>query len=193
MNTVTAWLYGAAGASGTLLGFGERTGNAPVEALCLEHVSLTGRDADCDLTAIPEIARVFEQQLGLAVPANYPLAGSDVSTTAAGIHAHGLSRHPETYAAWDAGALLDRPVRVALTDRSGLAGVALWINERFLLEGAAMVDKSHPGVAALQQAVIEAYGDGGRSRLTDDELLHLARIAMPELFQPQDIPGPRGD
>lgn len=193
VNTVTAWLFGAAGASGTLLGFGERTGNAPVEALCLEHVSLTGRDEDCDLSAVPEIVQVFEQQLGLSVPGNYPLAGSDVSTTAAGIHAHGLARHPETYAAWDAGALLNRPTRVALTDRSGLAGVAMWINERFNLEGAAMVDKSHPGVAAMQQAVVEAYGEGGRGRLTDDELVHMARVTLPELFRPLETPGPQGD
>lgn len=193
VNTVTAWLYGAAGASGTLLGFGERTGNAPVEALCLEHVSLTSRDADCDLTAVPEIARVFEQQLGLSVPPNYPLAGSEVSTTAAGIHAHGIARNPETYAAWDAGALLNRPARVALTDRSGLAGVAMWLNERFGLEGAAMVDKSHPGVAAMHRAVVMAYGDGGRSRLTDDELVHIARTTVPELFSPLETPGPNGD
>ena len=36
VNGVTAWLYGCGGVNGTLMGFGERTGNAPLEALGIE-------------------------------------------------------------------------------------------------------------------------------------------------------------
>ncbi|MDH4099385.1 MAG: 2-isopropylmalate synthase, partial [Nitrospirota bacterium] len=42
INASTAWLYGCASANGALLGFGERTGNTPVEALLIEYISLTG-------------------------------------------------------------------------------------------------------------------------------------------------------
>ncbi len=178
-NTVTAWLAGAAGASGTLLGFGERTGNAPVEALAVEHVSLTGRDDDVDLTAAPEIARVFEEELGLAAPANYPLVGRDATATAAGIHVHGAARDPEVYAAFDFARLLNRPTKVFLTDRSGLSGVAYWVNERFDLQGEAAVDKRDPGVAAMHKEVLAAYGEGGRERLNDEELTAMARRHIP--------------
>ena len=42
VNAATAWLYGCSGANGTLLGFGERTGNAPIEGLIMEYIGLTG-------------------------------------------------------------------------------------------------------------------------------------------------------
>ena len=41
VNGVTAWLYGCGGVNGTLMGFGERTGNAPLEALVIDYISLT--------------------------------------------------------------------------------------------------------------------------------------------------------
>lgn len=40
INSTTAWLYGCGGVSGTLRGCGERTGNAPVEALLAERKAL---------------------------------------------------------------------------------------------------------------------------------------------------------
>jgi citrate (Re)-synthase len=42
INGVTAWLYGCGAVNGTLLGFGERTGNSPIEALLMEYISLAG-------------------------------------------------------------------------------------------------------------------------------------------------------
>ncbi len=42
VNAATAWLYGCGGANGTLLGFGERTGNAPIEGLIFEYIGLKG-------------------------------------------------------------------------------------------------------------------------------------------------------
>ena len=44
INATTAWLYGCAAINGALLGFGERTGNTPIEALLLEYISLLGRN-----------------------------------------------------------------------------------------------------------------------------------------------------
>jgi len=34
-NATFSWLYGCCAVNGTLLGIGERTGNTPVEALCM--------------------------------------------------------------------------------------------------------------------------------------------------------------
>lgn len=60
VNGVTAWLYGCSAVNGALLGFGERTGNTPVEALVVEYISLTGSDDAADTTVISEIAEYFE-------------------------------------------------------------------------------------------------------------------------------------
>ena len=72
INPTTAWLYGCAGANGALLGFGERTGNTPVEALVIEYIQLRGDTNGVDTTVITEIRNYFEQELGVADPAQLP-------------------------------------------------------------------------------------------------------------------------
>jgi len=54
VNATTAWLYGCAAANGTLLGFGERTGNPPIEGLIIEYISLMGHNNGIDTTMITE-------------------------------------------------------------------------------------------------------------------------------------------
>jgi citrate (Re)-synthase len=54
INATTAWLYGCAAANGTLLGFGERTGNPPVEALIIEYISLVGDNNGIDTKMIAD-------------------------------------------------------------------------------------------------------------------------------------------
>src|SRR5204862_797776 len=64
VNTVAAWLYGCAAANGSLFGFGERTGNPPLEALVIDYVGLTGDASGVDTTAITRAAAFFRDQLG---------------------------------------------------------------------------------------------------------------------------------
>jgi isopropylmalate/homocitrate/citramalate synthase len=75
VNAVTAWLHGCAGASGTLFGLGERTGNTPIEALVMEYIGIKGTAEGMDTTAIADMARYFEEELGYDFPAHYPLVG----------------------------------------------------------------------------------------------------------------------
>lgn len=75
VNAVTAWLQGCAGASGTLFGLGERTGNTPVEALIMEYIGIKGTAGGMDTTAIADMAQYFEDELGYDFPALYPLVG----------------------------------------------------------------------------------------------------------------------
>ncbi len=44
VNGTAAWMYGCSAVNGALLGFGERTGNTPVEAMLIDYISLTGDD-----------------------------------------------------------------------------------------------------------------------------------------------------
>jgi len=77
VNAVTAWLHGCAGASGTLFGLGERTGNTPIEALVMEYIGIKGTTDGMDTTAIAEMAEYFEDELGYDFPAHYPLVGGN--------------------------------------------------------------------------------------------------------------------
>ncbi|TLN18933.1 histone-lysine N-methyltransferase, partial [bacterium] len=48
INGSTAWLYGCAAVNGTFLGFGERTGNPPIEGLVIEYMELRGTSDGMD-------------------------------------------------------------------------------------------------------------------------------------------------
>ncbi|HJA03190.1 MAG TPA: 2-isopropylmalate synthase, partial [Candidatus Gallimonas gallistercoris] len=74
-NASTAWLYGASAVNCSLLGIGERTGNCPLEAMAIEYASLRGTDDGMDFTAITDIARYFEDELGYIVPPMTPFVG----------------------------------------------------------------------------------------------------------------------
>ena len=124
VNGVTAWLYGCGGVNGTLMGFGERTGNAPLEALVIDYISLTGNDEAADPTVITEIAQYFEKELDYRIPDNYPFAGKDFNATSAGIHVDGLAKNEEIYNIFDTTKILNRSVPIIINDKAGRAGVA---------------------------------------------------------------------
>jgi isopropylmalate/homocitrate/citramalate synthase len=165
-NATCAWLYGCSAANGTLLGIGERTGNTPIEALVFEYAGLRGSMDGMQPQAITEIASYFEKEIGYQIPPHQPFVGRDFNVTRAGIHADGLLKDEEIYNIFDTDALLNRPVGVAITSTSGAAGIAHWINSHCGVPAEARVEKSHPGIAKIAEAIQAEY-DGGRADSAD--------------------------
>jgi isopropylmalate/homocitrate/citramalate synthase len=182
VNASTAWLYGCSGANGTLLGFGERTGNAPIEALVIEYISLTGEDDAAHPEVIAEIADYFARELDYRIPDNYPFVGRDFNATSAGIHVDGLIKNEEIYNIFDTGRILGRPVPIIITDKSGRAGVAYWINQSMQLRGADAIDKRHPAVGKIAERINEAYEKGRTTSFSNKEMKMLVKRYLPELF-----------
>ena len=182
VNGVTAWLYGCSAVNGALLGFGERTGNTPVEALVLEYISLTGDDEAADTTVISEIADYFEKELEYVIPPNYPFVGRDFNATSAGVHVDGLAKNEEIYNIFDTSAILGRDVPIIITDKSGRAGVAYWINHNFRLSAEQAVSKKHPAVGHIYAAIMKAYEEGRNTSFSNKEMTDLVRRYMPQLF-----------
>src|ERR1700716_4339641 len=149
VNTVAAWLYGCAAANGSLFGFGERTGNPPLEALVIDHIGLKGETPGVDTPAITRAAAYFRDQLGTPLPANYPFAGAGFNVTSAGIHADGLLKNEEIYNIFDTARIRGRALGIPFSDRSGLAGIAYWINTTRGLKGSAHVRRDDPRVASI--------------------------------------------
>jgi citrate (Re)-synthase len=170
INAATAWLYGCGVANGTCLGIGERTGNTPIEALAIEYAAIRGTTDGMDLSAITEIADYFRHDIGMDIPPNQPLVGADFNVTRAGIHADGLSKDEEIYNIFNTEAILNRPVGVAVTDKSGLAGIAQWVNYRYRLLDDKRVTKDHPGVAAINERISAEYEAGRVSQISDAEM-----------------------
>jgi len=182
INATTAWLYGCAAANGAILGFGERTGNTPLEGLIVEYIGLRGESNGIDTTVITEIAQYAEREMGVNIPLNYPLVGMDFNATGAGIHIDGMIKSEEIYNIFDTNKILKRPLSVIITDKSGLAGVAHWVNNHLKLTADKRVDKRHPGVAKIYKWVMEQY-DGGRvTNISHGEMERQARRHLPEYF-----------
>ena len=182
INATTAWLYGCGAVNGTLLGFGERTGNTPIEAVLIERMALRGTDDGIDTKAITEMARYFERELEVHIPKNYPLVGENFNATSAGIHADGLLKNEEIYNIFDTGKILGRPVAVIISDKSGTAGIAHWINAHRELDGEQRIDKRHPGVVRIYKQVMREYEQGRVTSMSNEEMNILARKYLPELF-----------
>ena len=134
-NASTAWLYGACAVNCSLLGIGERTGNIPLEAMVFEYAALRGSMDGMDPTVITEIARYYEKELGYDIPKMTPFIGENFNQTRAGIHADGLIKDEEIYNIFNTDKILNRPIAVVITATSGLAGIALWLNQHQELTG----------------------------------------------------------
>lgn len=182
-NATTAWLYGISAANGAVLGIGERTGNTPVEALVMEYISLRGSNEGMDTTVITDIANYFEEKLGYHIPANQPFVGKNFNMTRAGIHADGLSKDEEIYNIFDTVKLLKRAVSIAITDKSGAAGIAEWININLKLKGADRLNKDNPAVIKIKDWVDKEYATERTSPITEDELLGQVKLHLPQLLK----------
>ncbi|MBC2710561.1 MAG: histone-lysine N-methyltransferase [Desulfosarcina sp.] len=182
VNAATAWLHGCSTVNCTLLGFGERTGNTPIEAMIIEYISLTGKSGGIDTTVITDIANYYENELGDRIPANCPLIGSDFNATRAGIHADGLIKNPEIYNIFDTEKLLRRPPAVFITDKSGTAGVAQWVNSHLRFRGDSRVDKRDPGIARINEWIGEQYDKGRVTTISNKEMDQVVRTFMPHLL-----------
>jgi isopropylmalate/homocitrate/citramalate synthase len=182
INASTAWLYGCSAANGTLLGFGERTGNAPIEGLIIEYIGLVGQNNGVDTTMITEIRNYFERAVGIHIPVNMPFVGANFNSTSAGIHADGILKNEEIYNIFNTAKILNRPISVSINDKSGLAGIAQWINSHFALTGKDKIEKTHPGVAKINRRISKLYEEGRTTAISDQEMEKATRKYLPEIF-----------
>lgn len=182
VNGVAAWMYGCSAVNGAFLGFGERTGNTPVEGMLIDYIGLMGEDAGIDTAAITEMAEYFRRELGFSIPANYPFVGSEFNSTSAGIHADGMMKNEEIYNIFDTTKILKRPMGVIITDKSGIAGIAHWANSHLRPDADKKIDKRHPGIAKVHKWVLEQYEQGRTTSISNDELMEKAKKYLPEYF-----------
>ncbi len=177
-NAVTAWLYGCCSANGTMLGLGERTGNPPIEALIVNYLQLRGNDAKVDTTVITEMAEYFEKELHVSIPNNQPLVGSGFNTTSAGVHADGLLKNEEIYNVFNTEKLLRRPVKLAINDKSGLAGIVLWIRHNLGEGPKTPLHKDNPGVKRIYEWMTAQYETGRVAQISDAEIREQAKLHL---------------
>jgi 2-isopropylmalate synthase len=163
-NSLTALAAGCARVHGTVLGVGERAGNASIDQLIvnreLEH------PGDYDMKALRGYCEDASRVLGVPIPGNYPAMGSDVFKTSAGVHAAAILKAHEkrdafvkdsVYSGVPA-SLLGREQEVLIDPASGASNVRYWF----------AVNGGEPGYAVIQ-SVLGTAKRAGRP-LTDEEI-----------------------
>ncbi len=181
-NAAITWLYGCNAVNTTLFGFGERTGNPPMEGAIIEYIGLKGTTDGIDTNVITEVAEYYTENISNEIPSFYPFVGKNFNVTRAGIHADGLAKYEHVYNIFNTTKLLGRPPRVAITDKSGVDGVALWVNTLLGLEG----DKkaSRTAVARIARWVRNQYDVEGRNTaISDEEMEEQTRKYLPDHFE----------
>ncbi len=183
VNASTAWLYGAQAVNCSLLGIGERTGNVPLESMVFEYAQFRGTLDGMDSRVITEIADYISRETNYELPPMTPFVGKNFNVTKAGIHADGLLKDPEIYNIFDTEALLDRPPLVAVSNVSGLAGIACWINNYYRLVGENVVSKKDPFIAKMKEWIDKQYDEGRITVISDEEMVHLFEETAPDVYQ----------
>lgn len=171
VNSTTAWLYGCSSINTSLFGIGERTGNTPLEAMVFEYAQLKGNLNGMDTTVITELAEYYEKEIGYHIPERTPFVGKNFNVTRAGVHADGLLKNEEIYNIFDTDKFLNRPVLCAVSNTSGLAGIAHWINTYYKLPDEMKLDKNNELIHKVKEWVDEEYAAGRVTVLTDSELV----------------------
>jgi len=180
VNSTTAWLYGCCAVNTSLFGIGERTGNTPLEAMVFEYAQLKGTLNGMDTSVITELAEYYEKEIGYQIPPRTPFVGKNFNVTRAGIHADGLLKNEEIYNIFDTEKFLNRPAVCAISNTSGLAGIAHWINTKYHLEGDNQMDKNSEFVHFIKAWVDEQYANGRVTVMTDDEMNDKISEVAPE-------------
>lgn len=175
-NTIVALECGADRAHGTMLGIGERVGNASLDQV-LMNLKLLGELPNHDLTKLLQLCRLVAKATQVAVPYNYPLIGADAFRTATGVHAAAIIKAEKKghsfladriYSGVPAG-LFGREQEIEIGHMSGESNVIYWLRKR-QIEPDALLVKQILGVAKATdhllteqevQQIITEYRAGG--------------------------------
>ena len=130
---------------------------------------------------ITELAEYYEKEIGYNIPSRTPFVGKNFNVTRAGIHADGMLKNEEIYNIFDTDKYLNRPALVSVSNTSGAAGIAYWINAYYKLSGNRQVDKNSRLVQKLKEWVDQEYEGGRVTVLTDEEIVEKIASVCEEL------------
>lgn len=121
-NTLAAVRAGATSVNTTVLGLGERAGNAALETVALALERCLGVDTGVQFSALPALCQKVAEAALRPIDPQQPLVGDRVFTHESGVHVAALLRDSESYQSIDP-ALLGRSYRLVLGKHSGRQAV----------------------------------------------------------------------
>lgn len=133
---MAAWEAGADRLHGTILGIGERCGNASLDQL-LVNFTLAGSWKG-DLTHLPALAERVAALVGVEIPTNYPILGRDAFRTGTGVHAaaivkalrRGDARLADLVYSAVPASVVNRRQEIEVGPMAGRSNVEYWLESR---------------------------------------------------------------
>ena len=132
-NTIMALSLGVEVMHTTVLGVGERSGNAPMEDVVMALKTMYGVDCGIDTTKLTPLANLVQRLTGVAVPSNKAIVGSGLYQIESGIIASWFKNCGEKNATelfpirWSA--VGQPPAEVVMGKGSGIDSVNMWLND----------------------------------------------------------------
>ena len=130
-NTLAAIKAGATHASVTVIGLGERAGNAPLEEVAVALRQLYGRPTGIVLSELSNVAAIVAAAAARSIPLNKAIVGEHVFTHESGIHVDGLLKDQRTYQSLDP-LLFGRSNRIVIGKHSGLSAITSLLSDLHL-------------------------------------------------------------
>jgi homocitrate synthase NifV len=153
-NTLAAIKAGATHASVTVIGLGERAGNAPLEEVAVALRQLYGRETAIVLSELGNAAAVVAAAAARTIPLNKAIVGEHVFTHESGIHVDGLLKDQRTYQSLDP-VLFGRTNRIVIGKHSGLSAITSLLSE---LRLQASVDESQRILGRVREYAVSHKG-----------------------------------
>lgn len=149
INALWALRSGADRIHGTVLGVGERVGNAAIDQILVNLYLLGVLNKERDLRKLVELAALCSQSCAVPIPYNYPVLGSDAFRTATGVHAAAIIKGERkgdsfladrVYSSVPA-ALFGRQQEIEIGPMSGESNVIYWLRRHGIEPEPALVKK----------------------------------------------------
>ncbi|MGY3621743.1 homocitrate synthase [Bradyrhizobium sp. USDA 10063] len=150
-NTLAAIKGGASHASVTVIGLGERAGNAPLEEVAVALEQLYGRETGIVLPELENVAAVVAAAAARTIPLDKAIVGEHVFTHESGIHVDGLLKDQRTYQSLDPH-LLGRSNRIVIGKHSGLSAITSLLDE---LQLAASLEEARHILSRVRKHAVE--------------------------------------
>jgi len=176
-NTMIALQNGAKWASTTMLGMGERAGNAETEKIIM-NLNYHYASDKYNISLLTKACQIIHKAMDIRIPSNKAIVGENVFTHQSGIHSAGVIKHPETYEPFPPYSV-GNVRRLLIGPLSGKNLIIFKLQEVLKSEGTLeKVDEADGRVKALVNYIQQnLFGSGIRhSPLTDEEFKQLVRM-----------------
>ena len=173
-NTIMALSLGVEVMHTTVLGIGERSGNAPMEDVVMALKTMYGVDVGIDTTKLTPLANLVQRLTGVAVPTNKAIVGSGLYQIESGIIASWFKNCGEKNATelfpirWSA--VGQPPAEIVMGKGSGIDSVNAWLRD------VGMQVSEEDAMKVLQ--AVKAHSLKNKKMLSHAEFRDLARATL---------------